>query len=90
MTEKKVIDNLMSLTDKTILFVAHRLSIAERTNRVIVLDQGKIIEVGSHQELIQAQGFTIIYSTNKENVMNPNLLEASSFIRDVTIIMRQY
>ncbi|HGJ6698131.1 TPA: ATP-binding cassette domain-containing protein [Streptococcus pneumoniae] len=29
LTEKKVIDNLMSLTDKTILFVAHRLSIAE-------------------------------------------------------------
>lgn len=57
LTEKKVIDNLMSLTDKTILFVAHRLSIAERTNRVIVLDQGKIIEVGSHKELIQAQGF---------------------------------
>lgn len=55
LTEKKVIDNLMSLTDKT--FVAHRLSIAERTNRVIVLDQGKIIEVGSHQELMQAQGF---------------------------------
>ena len=57
LTEKKVIDNLMSLTDKTILFVAHRLSIAERTNRVIVLDQGKIIEVGSHQELMKAQGF---------------------------------
>ena len=57
LTEKKVIDNLMSLTDKTILFVAHRLSIAERTNRVIVLDQGKIIEVGSHKELMQAQGF---------------------------------
>ena len=57
LTEKKVIDNLMSLTDKTILFVAHRLSIAERTNRVIVLDQGKIIEVGSYQELMQAQGF---------------------------------
>ena len=57
LTEKKVIDNLMSLTDKTILFVAHRLSIAERTNSVIVLDQGKIIEVGSHQELIKAQGF---------------------------------
>lgn len=57
LTEKKVIDNLMSLTDKTILFVAHRLSIAERTNRVIVLDQGKIIEVASHQELMKAQGF---------------------------------
>ena len=57
LTEKKIIDNLLSLTDKTIIFVAHRLSIAERTNRIIVLEQGKIIEVGSHQELIQAQGF---------------------------------
>lgn len=45
LTEKKVIDNLMSLTDKTILFVAHRLSIAERTNRVIVLDQGKSLKL---------------------------------------------
>lgn len=31
LTEKKVIDNLMAMTDKTIIFVAHRLSISERT-----------------------------------------------------------
>ena len=52
LTEKKVIDNLMAMTDKTIIFVAHRLSISERTNQVIVLDQGKVIETGSHQELM--------------------------------------
>lgn len=57
LTEKKVIDNLMVMTDKTIIFVAHRLSISERTNQVIVLDQGKIIETGSHQELMSKQGF---------------------------------
>ncbi|GGE28978.1 peptide cleavage/export ABC transporter [Streptococcus himalayensis] len=57
LTEKKVIDNLMTMTDKTIIFVAHRLSISERTNQVIVLDQGKIIETGSHQELMAKQGF---------------------------------
>ncbi|MGT2965264.1 peptide cleavage/export ABC transporter [Streptococcus acidominimus] len=57
LTEKKVIDNLMTMTDKTIIFVAHRLSISERTNQVIVLDQGKIIETGSHQELMDKQGF---------------------------------
>ena len=37
LTEKKIIDNLLAL-DKTILFIAHRLTIAERADRVIVLD----------------------------------------------------
>lgn len=57
LTEKKVINNLMQLTDKTIIFVAHRLSIAKHVDRVIVLDKGKLIEEGSHQELINKQGF---------------------------------
>ena len=39
LTEKRVIKNLLSLTDKTIIFVAHRLSIAEQSDRVIVLDK---------------------------------------------------
>ncbi|HEP1819315.1 TPA: peptide cleavage/export ABC transporter [Streptococcus suis] len=57
LSEKKVIDNLMAMADKTIIFVAHRLSISERTNQVIVLDQGKVIETGSHHELMTKQGF---------------------------------
>ncbi|MCD9220820.1 peptide cleavage/export ABC transporter [Streptococcus thermophilus] len=57
LTEKKVIDNLMAMADKTIIFVAHRLSISERTNQVIVIDQGKVIETGSHHELMTKQGF---------------------------------
>ncbi|HFI0038883.1 TPA: peptide cleavage/export ABC transporter [Streptococcus suis] len=57
LTEKKVIDNLMAMADKTIIFVAHRLSISERTNQVIVLDQGKVIEIGSHHKLMTKQGF---------------------------------
>ena len=57
LTEKKVIDNLLAMTDKTIIFVAHCLSISERTDRIIVLDQGKIVETGSHQELMAKGGF---------------------------------
>ncbi len=57
LTEKKIVDNLMAMTDKTIVFVAHRLSIAQRTDRVIVMDQGKIIEEGSHKDLLAAKGF---------------------------------
>lgn len=57
LTEKKVINNLMAMTEKTIIFVAHRLSISERTSQIIVLDQGKVIETGSHQELMIQKGF---------------------------------
>nr|WP_019778561.1 peptide cleavage/export ABC transporter [Streptococcus sobrinus] len=57
LTEKKVIDNLMKMTEKTIIFVAHRLSISERTDKIVVLDQGRIIETGPHQDLLKKQGF---------------------------------
>ena len=50
-TEKKVINNLMQL-DQTIIFVAHRLAIAARCDRTIVLEQGQIVEAGSHDELL--------------------------------------
>lgn len=56
-TEKHVIDQLLSLKDKTIIFIAHRLTIAERSENIIVLDQGKVVEEGTHQELIEKQGF---------------------------------
>ncbi|SNE52376.1 competence factor transporting ATP-binding protein/permease ComA [Streptococcus pneumoniae] len=54
LTEKRIVDNLMAL-DKTLIFIAHRLTIAERTEKVVVLDQGKIVEEGKHADLL-AQG----------------------------------
>ena len=56
-TEKKVVDNLMKLKDKTIIFIAHRLAIAERADKVIVIDHGQIVEEGSHSELMSKPGF---------------------------------
>ena len=56
LTEKRIIDNLMQL-DKTIIFIAHRLTIAERSEKVVVLDQGRIVESGSHQKLLEKEGF---------------------------------
>lgn len=56
LTEKKIIDNLMEL-NKTIIFIAHRLTVAERSEHIIVLDGGKIVEEGKHQDLINQGGF---------------------------------
>lgn len=56
LTEKRIVDNLMAL-DKTLIFIAHRLTIAERTEKVVVLDQGKIVEEGTHMDLLAQGGF---------------------------------
>jgi ATP-binding cassette, subfamily B, bacterial MsbA len=38
------------------LVVAHRLSTIERANRIVVLEQGKIVEIGAHAELLERGG----------------------------------
>lgn len=57
LTEKKIMDNLLAMADKTIIFIAHRLTIAERAENVLVMDKGRLIEQGSHKELMEQRGF---------------------------------
>lgn len=56
LTEKKILNNIFAL-DKTVIFIAHRLSVAEKSDRIIVIDQGRIIEEGTHHDLIEQNGF---------------------------------
>jgi ATP-binding cassette, subfamily B, bacterial len=51
---QKSFDKLMK--DRTSIVIAHRLSTIAKLDRIIVLDQGKIIEDGTHLELLQAKG----------------------------------
>ena len=48
------LDTLMK--GRTTLVIAHRLSTIERASRIVVLVHGRIVEVGSHAELLEAGG----------------------------------
>ena len=47
---QKAIDNLMS--DRTVFVIAHRLSTVKNADKIVVVNYGKIAEIGSHEELI--------------------------------------
>ena len=56
-TESQILDLLADLMrDKTLLMVTHRLRGLARFNRIIVMDNGQIIEQGNHAELLSQQG----------------------------------
>ena len=56
LTQKQVSDSLEKLKCTRIV-IAHRLSTIRACDRIIVLDQGKIIEDGTYDELIAKKGF---------------------------------
>jgi len=51
---QKAIEVLMK--DRTVLVIAHRLSTVQNADKIVVLDKGKILEVGSHNELYEKGG----------------------------------
>jgi len=56
-SERMVRDALERLTqNRTSLIIAHRLSTVERADRILVLQQGRIVETGSHAELLATGG----------------------------------
>ena len=57
MSEKAIqgsLDKVMN--NKTVIVIAHRLSTLQKMDRILVFDQGKIVETGSHNELLQIDG----------------------------------
>jgi len=55
--ESAIVENLQEFYEgKTVIIAAHRLSTVKNADQIVVLDDGKIVEVGNHQELTKKRG----------------------------------
>lgn len=49
--EHAIMQSLLQLEDKTILFIAHHLSLAKACEQILVMHKGRLVEQGTHEEL---------------------------------------
>jgi len=79
-TEKeiqKALDNLVR--GRTTIAIAHRLSTLRDANRLVVLDRGSVVEVGSHDELMAEEGhYYRLYQAQARNVDTEDRLASSN------------
>jgi len=56
-TEKAIVENLTEFfRGKTVIIVAHRLSTVRNAGKIVVLEEGRIVETGNHQDLVEKRG----------------------------------
>lgn len=68
-TEEKILQSLKQLENQTVVIVSHRISSLRFVDRVIVLKDGEVAEIGTHDELLQKEGiyYDMYQKQMKEN-----------------------
>ncbi|MEO5777496.1 MAG: ABC transporter ATP-binding protein [Flavobacterium sp.] len=57
-TEEQILNNLLEISkDKTTIIVSHRVSSAKNADKIIIIDEGQIIQEGTHNQLLNQDGY---------------------------------
>ena len=64
-----------NLSNKTVIFISHRLSTTRMADRIIMFDKGRIIEEGSHEELMHLGGkYTEMFNLQAEKYRKKEMI----------------
>ncbi|MDR9388361.1 MAG: ABC transporter ATP-binding protein [Balneolaceae bacterium] len=75
-TEHQILHTLQSeLQDKTVLTISHRISSVQNADRIYVLDKGRLVEEGTHQELLNQKG--VYHRMSEAQKLEEDLVEIS-------------
>ncbi len=75
------------ITDRTTIVIAHRLSTIENASKIIVLDNGSIVETGTHKELIENKA---VYHSLYKNKFEDSPVTKSRTSKSVQLFMPEY
>ena len=79
MAEQEIFNQFDNLRkDKTTIFVSHRLSSATTASKILVLEDGELVEEGTHTELMETQGkyYTLFTTQAKRYIENSQKAES--------------
>ena len=65
--EKELVEAIDALTrEKTIFMIAHRLKTVRNADQILVIDHGKIVQLGKHEELMKEEGIYKRFVNSRE------------------------
>ena len=73
-SERIIQENMRDISKgRTVFIIAHRISTVRNSSRIIVLEQGNLVEEGTHQELLSKNGiYAYLYNLQSDNAPPPN------------------
>ena len=71
MNEKELMEAIDALTkEKTIIMIAHRLKTVRNADQIVVIDKGRIVQQGTHNQLMKQEGIYKRFVDSREQAVS--------------------